>query len=71
MNIAGESLKPQATGFWLSSRASLTGLAAQALGEAKRLQPNLSVDWVDKYHPIVRIEDRAMYIDGLHRAGLQ
>jgi hypothetical protein len=42
-----------------------------ALAEAKRLQPNLTVDWVERYHPIVRVEDRAMYIEGLRKAGLE
>ena len=44
--------------------------AAQALSEAKRLQPSLSVDWVEKYHPIVHARDRTVYIEGLRAAGL-
>jgi hypothetical protein len=30
----------------------------------------LSLEWVEKYYPIVRPEDRARYIEGLRRAGL-
>jgi adenylate cyclase len=45
--------------------------AREALAEAKRLQPTLSLEWVEKYHPIVRQEDRARYIEGLRKAGLQ
>jgi tetratricopeptide (TPR) repeat protein len=45
--------------------------AREALAEAKRLQPNLSLDWVEKYHPIVNAEDRARYIEGLRKAGLE
>jgi adenylate cyclase len=48
-----------------------TETAASALAQAKRLQPNLSLDWVEKYHPIVRADDRAVYIDGLRKAGLR
>jgi adenylate cyclase len=45
-------------------------LARAALAECRRLQPNVSIEWVEQYHPIVRSEDRARYIEGLRRAGL-
>jgi TolB-like protein/Tfp pilus assembly protein PilF len=45
--------------------------AAHALAESKRLQPSLSAEWVEKYHPIVRATDRAAYIEGLRLAGLE
>jgi len=57
----------------LTAAAGLGGdleLATHALGESKRLQPGLSLAWVEQYHPIVRPEDRARYIEGLRRAGL-
>ena len=57
----------------LASAAALAGdqeTAVAALGEAKRPQPNLTVDWVEKYQPIVRAEDRALYVEGLRKAGL-
>ena len=45
--------------------------AARALKEAKRLQPTLSVEWVERFHPIVKASDRAIYIQGLRAAGLE
>jgi adenylate cyclase len=45
--------------------------ARMGLVQCKRLQPNLSIDWVEKYHPLIRPEDRAKYIEGLRRAGLE
>jgi TolB-like protein len=45
--------------------------AAHALKEAKRLQPTLSVEWVERFHPIVKASDRAIYIQGLRAAGLE
>lgn len=44
--------------------------AARALAQAKRLQPALSVAWVENFHPIVTAADRARYIEGLKAAGL-
>ena len=44
--------------------------AAHALTEAKRLQPTLSVEWIERFHPIVKAPDRAKYIQGLRAAGL-
>ncbi len=44
--------------------------AARALKEARRLQPTLSAEWVERFHPIVKASDRAMYIQGLRAAGL-
>jgi hypothetical protein len=55
----------------LSGLAGETDLPARALAEAKRLQPNLTVHWVERCHPIVRVEDRAMYIEGPRKAGLE
>ncbi|TGP50684.1 adenylate/guanylate cyclase domain-containing protein [bacterium M00.F.Ca.ET.230.01.1.1] len=57
----------------LTAAAGLAGdleIARQGLVECKRLQPNLSIDWVEKYHPLIRSEDRARYIEGLRCAGL-
>lgn len=45
--------------------------ATRALTEAKRLQPSLSVEWVERHHPIVKASDRATYIQGLRSAGLE
>ena len=51
--------------------AGLRDTAAHALTNAKRLQPSLSIDWVEKYHQIVKASDRAIYIQGLRAAGLE
>jgi TolB-like protein/Tfp pilus assembly protein PilF len=45
--------------------------ASHAVNEALRLQPNLSLAWVERFHPIVRPEDIALYVEGLRRAGLR
>ena len=58
----------------LAAAAGLAGdrdIASQALTEAKRQQPSLSIDWVERYHPLVRSEDRARLIDGFRKAGLE
>ena len=44
--------------------------AAHALAQTRRLHPSVSVDWVERYHPIVHEKDRARYIEGLRIAGL-
>jgi adenylate cyclase len=57
----------------LAAAAGLAGeddTASHALAEVKRVQPSLSVDWIERYHPLVRPEDRARFIDGLRKAGL-
>jgi adenylate cyclase len=41
------------------------------LEQARRLHPSLSVEWVEKFHPIVNMRDRALYIEGLRIAGLE
>ena len=51
--------------------AGRTEEAARALKEARRLQPSLSVAWVEKFHPIVKASDRAIYTQGLRAAGLE
>jgi Flp pilus assembly protein TadD len=57
----------------LAAAAGLAGeddTASHALAEAKRVQPSLSVDWIERCHPLVRPEDRARFIEGLRKAGL-
>jgi adenylate cyclase len=58
----------------LAAAAGLAGdleVARQSLAECRRLQPNVSIAWVEKYHPLIRFEDRARYIEGLRLAGLE
>ena len=50
--------------------AGETAIAIHAVSQAKILQPSLSVEWVDRYHAIVRPEDRYRYILGLKAGGL-
>jgi TolB-like protein/Flp pilus assembly protein TadD len=42
----------------------------EALHRAHELHPGLSLDWVDRWHPIVRPEHREIYLEGLRRSGL-
>jgi adenylate cyclase len=68
-------LRPDYPAAWtgLAAAAGLAGdveIASHALAEAKRVQPSLSVDWIERYHPLVRPEDRARFIEGLRKAGL-
>jgi tetratricopeptide (TPR) repeat protein len=76
LNRRAVQLRPRFTsaGRTLAASAGVGGdaeTAAVALAEARRQQPDLSVDWVERHHPIVRPEDRAIYIEGLQRAGLR
>ena len=68
-------LRPNFGTAWrtLAAAAGLAGdqkVAAQALVEARRPDPGLSIDWLEKYHPIVHDHDRALFIQGLRAAGL-
>jgi adenylate cyclase len=69
-------LRPHFGTAWrtLAAAAGMAGeldTAARALSEAKRLQPSLSIEWVDNCHPIVHEKDRVVYIEGLRAAGLK
>jgi TolB-like protein/Flp pilus assembly protein TadD len=68
-------LNPDFVSAWrtYAAAAGMAGLpeaAANALSNAKRLQPALSIEWVEKYYQIVKASDRAIYILGLQAAGL-
>jgi adenylate cyclase len=68
-------LRPNFGPAWLTlaaaaGKAGSQDLAAEALSEAKRLHPSLSLEWVEKHHAIVTEKDRAIYIQGLRAAGL-
>jgi hypothetical protein len=45
-------------------------IAAAALRELRRVQPNISLDWIADQLPIQRDADRTHYLEGLRRAGL-
>ena len=73
--MACRSASPHFGTAWrtLAAAAGLAGhfdVAAEALVQVKRLQPSVSLEWIEKFHPIVRSEDRAMYMEGLRQAGL-
>jgi TolB-like protein/Tfp pilus assembly protein PilF len=68
-------LRPHFVAAWRTLTASAgmadkLEIATQALARSKELQPSLSLDWVERYHGIVRPEDRGRYLEGLRRAGL-
>jgi TolB-like protein/tetratricopeptide (TPR) repeat protein len=69
-------LRPDFSAPWrmLAAAAALAGdrdTATHALAEAKRTQPSLSIDWVERYYSLVRPEDRTRFIAGLRKAGLK
>jgi TolB-like protein/Tfp pilus assembly protein PilF len=57
----------------LTAAAAMAGeydIAKLALQELRRAQPNISLAWIASQMPIKRDEDRAHYLDGFRRAGL-
>ncbi len=68
-------LRPHFGTAWrtYAAAAGLAGdieAAQAALAEAKRLQPSLSLAWVERFHPIVQSLHRQLYCQGLRAAGL-
>jgi hypothetical protein len=58
----------------LVAAAAMAGqpeVAATALQELRRLQPNLSLAWLAREIPIKEAADLEHYIEGFRRAGLQ
>ena len=51
--------------------AGRTDVAAAALQELRRVQPNISLSWIAKEMPFKLDEDRKHYLEGFRRAGLQ
>jgi TolB-like protein/Flp pilus assembly protein TadD len=69
------ALRPTFGTAWrtLAAAAGCAGdiaVAEDALGHARRLQPSLSLDWVERFYPMVRTKDRGRYASGLANAGL-
>jgi TolB-like protein len=57
----------------LTAAAGMAGdreTAAAALAALKRVQPNISLDWIARQMPIRNDADRAHYLEGFRRAGL-
>jgi TolB-like protein/Tfp pilus assembly protein PilF len=46
-------------------------VATAALKELRRVQPNISLEWIANEMPFKREEDRVCYLDGFRRAGLR
>jgi TolB-like protein/cytochrome c-type biogenesis protein CcmH/NrfG len=57
----------------LTAAAALAGhddVARAALTELRRVQPNISLQWIAKEMPFQHEEDRESYVEGFRRAGL-
>jgi hypothetical protein len=57
----------------LTAAAGMLGedaVAKAALQELRRVQPNISLDWVATQMPIKQEANREHYLNGLRRAGL-
>jgi len=57
----------------LTAAAAMAGqaeVAAAALEELRRLQPNISLAWIANQMPIESDDDRARYVEAFRRAGL-
>ena len=58
----------------LTAAAGMTGQtqeAAAALNELRRVQPNVSIDWIAREMPIKLAPDMHHYLEGFRRAGLK
>jgi hypothetical protein len=51
--------------------AGQTDLASVALQELRRAQPDISLAWIARQMPIKLEADRAHYLEGFRRAGLE
>jgi hypothetical protein len=57
----------------LTAAAGMAGqaeVAAAALQELRRAQPNISLDWIAKEMPIGQDSEREHYLEAFRRAGL-
>ena len=78
MRLARESIRQRSDFVGghrvLTAAAGMAGLndvSAAALQELRRVQPNISLDWVANQMPFKRDVDRAHYLEGFRRAGLE
>jgi hypothetical protein len=53
-----------------AAMAGQTDVAAAALQELRRVQPNISLAWIAKQMPIKQDAERDHYLEAFHRAGL-
>jgi hypothetical protein len=57
----------------LTAAAGIAGrneVAKAALQELRRVQPNISLEWIAKEMPIKQDAEREHYLEGFRRAGL-
>jgi hypothetical protein len=57
----------------LTAAAGIAGqneVAKAALRELRRVQPNISLEWIAKEMPIKQDAEREHYLEGFRRAGL-
>jgi TolB-like protein/tetratricopeptide (TPR) repeat protein len=58
----------------LTAAAGVAGradVAAAALEQLRRVQPNISLDWITRHMPIKESTEREHYLEGFRRAGLE
>ena len=55
---------------FLGRMAGQDDIAAAALQELRRVQPNISVTWIANHMPIKQVADREHYLEGFRRADL-
>jgi ribose 1,5-bisphosphokinase PhnN len=58
----------------ITAAASMAGqgdTARAALQELRRVQPNISLDWIAEKMPIKQDGEREHYLEGFRRAGLK
>lgn len=77
MRLAREAIRQRADFVGahrvLTAAAGMSGrsdLAATALRELRRVQPNVSLAWIAEHMPIQHDAEREHYLDGFRRAGL-
>ena len=77
MRLAREALRQRADFVGahrvLTAAAGMAGqidVAAAALRELRRAQPNVSLAWIASYMPIKNDADLSRYLEGFRRAGL-
>jgi TolB-like protein len=77
MRLASEGIRRRADFVGahrvLTAAAGMAGqadVAAAALQELRRAQPNISLDWIARHMPIKENAEREHYLEGFRRAGL-
>ncbi len=71
--FAFEETMSEDFGCWLLSAAMAgqTDVAASALQELRRAQPNISLAWIENQMPMQLETEREHYLEAFRRAGLE